>query len=237
MMGAEPLEGPKRTRSVTEWMQVAFVRLGVLPFLLVIAIVIFALMSGKFLSGQNLINVARQSTYLTMVAMGQMLALLTGGFDLANPAGIERGGARIEQQTGAGDLGHDLPEQPDPFSDQGGVRPKSALPGLIAENSNRARACLNVIFRKQCTAENRFASQHGEVITCDCRSPDTLRLIAGVENQAVLPVGRETFEHLIAIPIIDVVRIRRSAIRSATVVAGKNRKEPLRLFNAWQRAQ
>lgn len=82
-MGAEPLEGAKRTRSVTEWMQVAFVRLGVLPFLLVIAVIIFTLMSGKFLSGQNLINVARQSTYLTMVAMGQMLALLTGGFDLS----------------------------------------------------------------------------------------------------------------------------------------------------------
>ncbi len=82
-MGAEPVEGAKRTRSVTEWMQVAFVRLGVLPFLLVIAVIIFTLMSGKFLSGQNLINVARQSTYLTMVAMGQMLALLTGGFDLS----------------------------------------------------------------------------------------------------------------------------------------------------------
>jgi ribose/xylose/arabinose/galactoside ABC-type transport system permease subunit len=82
-MGAEPVAGAKRTRSVTEWLQVAFVRLGVLPFLLVIAVVVFTLMSGKFLSGQNLINVARQSTYLTMVAMGQMLALLTGGFDLS----------------------------------------------------------------------------------------------------------------------------------------------------------
>jgi ribose transport system permease protein len=82
-MGAEAAEDAKRTRSATEWLQVAFVRLGVLPFLLVIAIVIFTLMSGKFLSGQNLINVARQSTYLTMVAMGQMLALLTGGFDLS----------------------------------------------------------------------------------------------------------------------------------------------------------
>jgi ribose/xylose/arabinose/galactoside ABC-type transport system permease subunit len=80
---AEAVEGAKRTRSVTEWLQVAFVRLGVLPFLLVIAVVVFTLMSGKFLSGQNLINVARQSTYLTMVAMGQMLALLTGGFDLS----------------------------------------------------------------------------------------------------------------------------------------------------------
>jgi ribose/xylose/arabinose/galactoside ABC-type transport system permease subunit len=40
-------------------------------------------MSGNFLTGRNLMNVARQSTYLCMVAMGQMLALLTGGFDLS----------------------------------------------------------------------------------------------------------------------------------------------------------
>jgi ribose transport system permease protein len=59
------------------------VRLGVLPFLLVIAVVIFTLMSDNFLTGRNLMNVARQSTYLAMVAMGQMLALLTGGFDLS----------------------------------------------------------------------------------------------------------------------------------------------------------
>jgi ribose/xylose/arabinose/galactoside ABC-type transport system permease subunit len=40
-------------------------------------------MSDRFLSVQNLTNVTRQSTYLAMVAMGQMLALLTGGFDLS----------------------------------------------------------------------------------------------------------------------------------------------------------
>ena len=65
------------------WLKLAFVRLGVLPFLLIIAVVVFALMSGNFLTVNNLLNVARQSTYLTMVAMGQMLALLTGGFDLS----------------------------------------------------------------------------------------------------------------------------------------------------------
>ena len=40
-------------------------------------------MSSRFLAWGNLINVVRQSSYLTMVAMGQMLALLTGGFDLS----------------------------------------------------------------------------------------------------------------------------------------------------------
>ena len=71
------------TRTRRNWLQAAFVRLGVLPFLLLIAVVVFALMSDNFLTGRNLMNVLRQSTYLTMVAMGQMLALLTGGFDLS----------------------------------------------------------------------------------------------------------------------------------------------------------
>lgn len=63
--------------------QQLFVRLGVLPFLLVIAMTVFASLSANFLTGQNLLNVARQATYLAIVAMGQMLALLTGGFDLS----------------------------------------------------------------------------------------------------------------------------------------------------------
>src|SRR6185312_11351053 len=65
------------------WWQHAVVRLGVLPLLLATAVIVFSLLSPNFLTGQNLLNIARQSTFLTMVAMGQMLALLTGGFDLS----------------------------------------------------------------------------------------------------------------------------------------------------------
>jgi ribose transport system permease protein len=54
-----------------------------LPLLLAVAVIVFSLLSPNFLTGQNLLNVARQSTFLAMVAMGQMLALLTGGFDLS----------------------------------------------------------------------------------------------------------------------------------------------------------
>jgi len=73
--------GPART--ATYWIRLAFVRLGVLPFLLLIAMIVFTLMSDNFLSGRNLLNVVRQSTYLALVSMGQMFALLTGGFDLS----------------------------------------------------------------------------------------------------------------------------------------------------------
>lgn len=60
-----------------------FVRVGVLPFMLVVAIAVFALASDQFLSIQNLTNLLRQSVYLILVSMGQMLALVTGGFDLS----------------------------------------------------------------------------------------------------------------------------------------------------------
>lgn len=70
-------------RSAMTLVKVGFVRLGVLPFLLVISVIVFALMSDRYLTTNNLVNVARQSTYLTVVALGQMLALLTGGFDLS----------------------------------------------------------------------------------------------------------------------------------------------------------
>ncbi len=73
----------ERRRPLKYWVQLGFVRLGVLPFLLVIALIVFSLMSDNFLTARNLMNVVRQSAYLTLVSMGQMFALLTGGFDLS----------------------------------------------------------------------------------------------------------------------------------------------------------
>jgi len=60
-----------------------FLAVGVLPFFLVIALVVFALASPQFLGLDNLVNVARQSVYLILVSLGQMLVLMTAGFDLA----------------------------------------------------------------------------------------------------------------------------------------------------------
>jgi ribose transport system permease protein len=80
MADAATTRGPRRPG---DWLKRLFVRLGILPFLLVIAVIVFSLMSDNFLTGRNLMNVLRQSVYLTIVALGQMLALLTGGFDLS----------------------------------------------------------------------------------------------------------------------------------------------------------
>ena len=69
--------------AVARMLKRAFVKLGILPFLLLAALLIFTLMSENFLTVRNLTNVFRQSVYLTIVSIGQMLALLTGGFDLS----------------------------------------------------------------------------------------------------------------------------------------------------------
>lgn len=60
-----------------------FLRVGVLPFFLVLSLIVFSAISNQFLSIQNLTNVARQSVYLVLVSLGQMLVLITGGFDLS----------------------------------------------------------------------------------------------------------------------------------------------------------
>jgi ribose transport system permease protein len=66
-----------------DWITRIFVKVGVLPFFLLGALIIFTALSSKFLTGQNLINVARQSVYLVLVSLGQMLVLISGGFDLS----------------------------------------------------------------------------------------------------------------------------------------------------------
>ena len=83
MPAGDELEVEKKTPDLLTKLKIGFVRLGVLPFLLALCVIVFALMSERYLTANNLMNVARQSTFLTMVAMGQMLALLTGGFDLS----------------------------------------------------------------------------------------------------------------------------------------------------------
>ncbi|MAF85869.1 MAG: ABC transporter permease [Dehalococcoidales bacterium] len=63
--------------------KVAFIRVGVLPLLLVATVVIFSIWNPAFLSLVNLVVVSREATYLIMVTLAQMLALLSAGFDLS----------------------------------------------------------------------------------------------------------------------------------------------------------
>jgi ribose transport system permease protein len=70
-------------RAAGHALRLVFIHFGVLPLLLLVLVVGFGIAEPRFLSQQNLYNVARQATYLTVVSMGQMVALLTGGFDLS----------------------------------------------------------------------------------------------------------------------------------------------------------
>jgi ribose transport system permease protein len=83
-MSAEVAESGAATRSsLLRVPRAIFIRVGVLPFFLLAAIIIFAILSPRFLTLQNIGNVTRQSVYLVLVSLGQMLALVTGGFDLS----------------------------------------------------------------------------------------------------------------------------------------------------------
>jgi len=73
----------KPSFSALATLKAVFIKLGVLPFFLVAALILFTLASKQFLTLDNLTNVARQSVYLVLVSLGQMLVLVTGGFDLA----------------------------------------------------------------------------------------------------------------------------------------------------------
>src|SRR5258705_938430 len=57
--------------------------IGFLPIMLVGLIVLFAIFVPHFLILPNVLNVLRSSSYLVILAVGQMLVLMVGGFDLS----------------------------------------------------------------------------------------------------------------------------------------------------------
>jgi ribose transport system permease protein len=59
------------------------IELGLLPFLLIAMVVIFAIVEPRFISVENLTNVSRQSVYLLLVTLGQMVVLLCAQLDLS----------------------------------------------------------------------------------------------------------------------------------------------------------
>lgn len=66
-----------------EWLKQTFIRVGVLPFLLVALVILFSLAESRFMSVSNMVTVSRQATYLAMITCGQMLTILCAGFDLS----------------------------------------------------------------------------------------------------------------------------------------------------------
>lgn len=55
----------------------------VLPVLFIVASLVFYVMAPGFATADNLVNVARQSVYLLIVSLGQLIVLVVGGLDLS----------------------------------------------------------------------------------------------------------------------------------------------------------
>ncbi len=62
---------------------VLFIKGGVLPWFLGIAVLGFGLSNENFLTERNLFGVSRQSTYLILVSIAQMIVMMTAGLDLS----------------------------------------------------------------------------------------------------------------------------------------------------------
>lgn len=60
-----------------------FVSTGVLPALIIISLVLFTVVNPRFASLINAQNLGTQSVFLILIGLGQMMVLITGGFDLS----------------------------------------------------------------------------------------------------------------------------------------------------------
>src|SRR5258705_11333341 len=60
-----------------------FAKVGALPMLLAMALVIFSTMSPSFLTEDNLLSMLRQNSYVTIVVLAQFVVLVAGGIDLS----------------------------------------------------------------------------------------------------------------------------------------------------------
>jgi ribose transport system permease protein len=83
-MTTAPLEQESpRSAGIGGLLRTVFSTVGILPVLLVLVILFFAVQEPRFYGPANIANVFRQSTYLIIVTLGQALVLISGGFDLS----------------------------------------------------------------------------------------------------------------------------------------------------------
>jgi len=64
-------------------LSILFIKVGVLPWFLGVAIMVFTIGSDNFLTIDNVLGVVRHSTDLVLVAMAQMIVMLTAGLDFS----------------------------------------------------------------------------------------------------------------------------------------------------------
>lgn len=74
---------PTRAGGFGNAVRAVYSAVGILPLLLILAIIFFAVQEPRFYGVANITNVFRQSTFLIIVTLGQALVLISGGFDLS----------------------------------------------------------------------------------------------------------------------------------------------------------
>ncbi len=101
---------PSDQQAKTQLLLRLFLSIGVLPILLLIALVLFSLLSDNFFTFNNIANVLRQTSYLTIVALGQMIVMLTAGFDLS--VGSTLAVTSVTSALGMAGMAAAYPDQP-----------------------------------------------------------------------------------------------------------------------------
>lgn len=74
---------------------------GLLPCLLVVMFLFFVIMEPRFLDSANLVNIARQSVFLLLIAMGQMIVLINAQLDLSVGATVALTSVVVAMATAA----------------------------------------------------------------------------------------------------------------------------------------
>lgn len=107
-MVARTIAGASSTAASDRWYR-AYEKIGFLPIVLVVLVVLMALFVPHFLALQNVFNVLRSSSYLVIIAAGQMLVLIVGGFDLSVGAVVAL--TSVTSAMAMAGLQHTLPDQ------------------------------------------------------------------------------------------------------------------------------
>ncbi|MEZ5862125.1 MAG: ABC transporter permease [Geminicoccaceae bacterium] len=82
-MTVRPLAAHAHPATGVEQLSQRLLAVGLLPILLVLSVAFMAVFEQKFFGLNNLFNVLRSTSFLAIVAAGQMLVLIVGGFDLS----------------------------------------------------------------------------------------------------------------------------------------------------------
>lgn len=78
------IENDAKEGAIRHFLRSQFVNYGILPILLLVLIVAFAVTEPRFVSPENIINVVRQVSFIGIIVIGQMFYLITGNYDLSN---------------------------------------------------------------------------------------------------------------------------------------------------------